>query len=176
MAKSSQISTTNQQTPNNTSTSKATTPKTMKSIPYTLACRTHTIITDKNLKKTRFKELNTTLNQSGYPKTLINKGFELAENITTKRIKEPKKHKNEKPLTYIATDNKNNPELFTEIIKNLEELLNNDKIKEILDTTKSLKARDNPKIIKEHSPLLHLEKTQHKELPNAIINEVKYVI
>ena len=35
---------------------------------------------------------------------------------------------NEKPLAYVATCNKNNPELFTEIIKNLE-LKNNDKIK-----------------------------------------------
>ena len=31
----------------------------------------------------------------------------------------------------------------------------------------SLKAKDNPKILKEYSPLLHLEKTQHKELSNA---------
>ena len=32
----------------------------IKSIPYTLACRGHTIITDKNLKKTCLKELLTT--------------------------------------------------------------------------------------------------------------------
>ena len=46
-----------------------------------------------------------------------------------------KKYNNKKPLAYIATYNKNNPELFTEIIKNLEKLKNNDKIKEILHTT-----------------------------------------
>ena len=52
LAKSSQISTTNQQIPNNTSTSKAAISKNcIKSIPYTLARRIHTIITDKNLKK-----------------------------------------------------------------------------------------------------------------------------
>ena len=33
----------------------------IKSIPYKLAHRIHTIITDKNLKKTRLKELHTTL-------------------------------------------------------------------------------------------------------------------
>ena len=64
MAKSSLISTTNLQTPN-------------KSIPYTLQCRIHAIIMDKNLRKTRLKELHTTLNQRGYTRTLINKGFEL---------------------------------------------------------------------------------------------------
>ena len=41
----------NRQTPSNISTSEATTPKTIKSIPYMPACRIHTIITDKNLKK-----------------------------------------------------------------------------------------------------------------------------
>ena len=50
----------------------------IKSIPYTLARRIHTIITDKNLK-TRLKELHTTLYQRGYPTTLIHKGLELAE-------------------------------------------------------------------------------------------------
>ena len=32
---------------------------------------------------------------------------------------------------------------------------------------KSLKARDEPKILKEYSPLLHSEKKQHQQLPNA---------
>ena len=90
-----------------------------------------------------------------------------------RELRNPKKHNNEKPLAYVATYNKNDPELFTEIMKNLEELKNNDKIKEI---QKSLKARDNPKILKEYSPLLHSEKTQYKESTNAIINYAKYDI
>ena len=69
MAKSSQISTTNQQYHHFESHH----PKNcIKSIPYTLARRIHTVITDKNLKKTRLKELPTTLNQR-VPTTLINK-------------------------------------------------------------------------------------------------------
>ena len=38
----------------------------IKSIPYTLARRIHTIIADKNLTKTHLKELHTTLNQRRY--------------------------------------------------------------------------------------------------------------
>ena len=60
-------------------------------------------------------------------------------------------------------------------MKNLE-LKNEDKIKEILDTTKIIKSQRQQKILKEYSPLLHLEKTQHKELPNVIINDTKYVV
>ena len=42
---------------------------------HPLAHRIYTIITDKNFKKkTRLKELHTTLHQRGYPTTQINKG------------------------------------------------------------------------------------------------------
>ena len=50
------------------------------------------------------------------------------------------------------------------------------KSKKYLTQQKSLKAIDNPKILKEYSPLLHSEKTQHRGLPNAIIVDVKYMI
>ena len=41
-------------------------------------------------------------------------------------------------MAYMATYNKINPEIFTEIIKNLK-LKNNNRIKNILDTTKVIK-------------------------------------
>ena len=81
----------------------------------------------------------------------------ITNKIPSKELQNPKKHNNEKPLAYITTYNKNNPEPFTEMMKNLE-LKNNDKIKEILDTTK---VRDSPKILKEYSPLLHSGISQH---------------
>ena len=61
-------------------------------------------------------------------------------------------------------------------MKNLKELENKDEIKEILVTTETSKRQRQPKNIKEYSPLLHSEKAQHEELPNAIINDAKYVI
>ena len=79
---------------------------------------------------------------------LINKWLESAEKIPPKELRNPKKHNNEKPLAYAATYNKNNPELFTEIMKNLEELKNKDKIKEMLDMTKIIKSQRQPKNLK----------------------------
>ena len=64
--------------------------------------------------------LHTTLHQRGYPTTLIHKELEFTEKIPQRELRNLKKHK--KPLSYIATYNKNNPKLFTEIMKNLEEL------------------------------------------------------
>ena len=74
---------------------------------------------------------------------------------------------NEKPQAYVATYNKNNPELFSEIMKNLEESENKDKIKEILDTTKMIKSQRQPKNQKRILTSSTFRKTQHKELPNA---------
>ena len=48
----------------------------VKSIPYSLASRICTIVTNKNLRKTCLKELHTILNQRGYQTTPINKRFE----------------------------------------------------------------------------------------------------
>ena len=62
-----------------------------------------------------------------------------------RELRNPKNHNNEKPLAYVATYNKNNPELFTEIMKNLEELKNKHKIK---DTTKIIKSQRQPKNLK----------------------------
>ena len=41
---------------------------------------------------------------------------------------------------------------------------------------KLLKARDNPKIFKKYSPLLHLGNAQHMESQNARIKDVEYAI
>ena len=88
------------------------------------------------------------LQQRGYPTTLINKGLELVEKIPQRDLRNPKKHNSEKPLAYVTTYNKNNPELFTETMKNLEEHKNKDKIKEILDTTKIIKSQKQTKNLK----------------------------
>ena len=123
-----------------------------------------------------FKELQTTLNQRRYMTTLINKGLDL-EKIPQGELRNPKKHNNEKPLTYVATYNKIYPELFTEIMKNLEELKNKDKIKEILDTTKIIKSQRQPKNLKRIlTSSTFGENTTLKDLSNAKINDVKYVI
>ena len=74
--------------------------------------------------------------------------MELAEKIPQRELRNLKKHNNKKPPAYIATYNKTKPELFAEIMKNLGELKNKDKIKEILDTTKIIKSQRQPKNLK----------------------------
>ena len=61
----------------------------------------------------------------------------------------PKKKQNEKPLVYAATYKiKDNPELFTEIIKNLKELKSKEKIQRNTRHNKSCWKAVKPKIFK----------------------------
>ena len=71
----------------------------------------------------------------------------ISRKILQRELRNMKKHNNEKPLAQFATYNKNNPELFREIMKNLEELKNKDKIKEILDIANISKSQRQPKNI-----------------------------
>ena len=61
--------------------------------------------------------------------------------IPLKNLRTPEKHSNEQPLAYASTYNENNPELYTERAKNLEQLNNNDTIKNILGQTKIMKSK-----------------------------------
>ena len=75
-------------------------------------------------EKTRLNELHTTVHQT----TTLNKGLVLAEKYHQKNHETQESTTTRKPQAYFAAYNKNNPELFTEITKNLEKLKNNDKI------------------------------------------------
>ena len=114
----------------------------IKSIPYTLGRRIDSMNTDKNLRKTRLKELHTILHQRGYPTTLINNGFVLAEKIPHKELRNPKKQKQrETPcIRRKLQQNKNYSELFREIIKKIQ--------KNLKTMTKSKKYKIYTKTIK----------------------------
>ena len=59
----------------------------------------------------------------------MNKGFGISRNNTFKRINETEKIQQRKTLAYVAIYNKNNPELYTEMIQNLKEIENKNKIR-----------------------------------------------
>ena len=71
-----------------------------------------------------------------YLATQINKRFELAEKISLEELWTHQKYINAQPLEYLSIYNKNNPQLFIEISNNLDQLKNNDRIKNISVPTK----------------------------------------
>ena len=88
----------------------------MKSTLYTIVRSICTIVTIKNLRKTRLKDSHTTLSQTVYAIALINKGFEVAEKMPLKTSK-PQKRSNEEPLANVSNWSKKPSELFSEIRK-----------------------------------------------------------
>ena len=89
----------------------------------------------------------------GYPATLINMGLELAKKKNIRRTMNSRKHIYEQPLTYVK---ENNPDLFTERSKNLDHLKNNDRVKNILDTTKIIISKQQTKKLYKNTPILFI--------------------
>ena len=117
----------------------------LKSIPYTLARRICTIVNDPILKKTRLEELHQTLLERKYPASIIREGIRKAENIPLSELRKPKVKKEDYPLTFVSTFNKNNPEIFPEIRKNLQHLENNETFKRIFENTELINRKRQPK-------------------------------
>ena len=122
---------------------------TIKSIPYILARRICTIVSDTNLREIRLHELSQTLKQRGYPTTIIEKGIDLANQIPISELRNPSKKEKDFPLAYVSTHNIANPELFQEIMRNMDQLHNNERLKKLLENTKIIKSKRQPKNLKQ---------------------------
>lgn len=119
--------------------------KCLQSIPYTLARRICTIVSDNNVKMIRLKELHATLLQRGYPYKLINQGFKLALEIPIQQLRDTKKKNKDNPIAFVCTYNKCNPNIFPIIKQNLDLLKDN----EILKTTRIIKSNRQPRNLKQ---------------------------
>ena len=118
-------------------------------LPYSLARRICTIISDNNLRHERLNELKEALINRGFPQPLIENGVKraLSCNIEDLRSSKPKQPAQE-CITFVTTHNPNNPELFPKIINNLDILQQDDKFSKILRNTKIIKSKRQPPNLK----------------------------
>ena len=112
-----------------------------------LARRICTIVSDKKLLNTRLEELYTTLQQRGYPISLIRTGIDLALKIPLSELRNPTPKNTSDPIAYVSTFNVNNPEIFQEIQRNLPQLNNNERLHKLLNTSKIIKSKRQPKSV-----------------------------
>jgi len=122
---------------------------TKRSIPYNLARRICTIVSNDEIKKQRLEELKTSLIKRNYPISTIEKGIEMASKIPRDELLKPNtNNKNENIIAYVSTHNPKNTEAFN-IIKQNENLLKSDPTMEtILNENKMIKSKRQPPNLK----------------------------
>ena len=119
-------------------------------IPFNLARRICTIVSEINIRDYRLEELKQILINRHYPIKLIEDGIRRASQIDIKTLRKVQyKNKNAtKTLPYISIFNPRNKEAFNTITQNLPHLHKDPKLKEILNTHKIIRGHKQPKSLK----------------------------
>ena len=111
------------------------------SIPYNLARRVCTIVSNPDKKAQRLKELSESLTKRNYPKQVIDDGMRKARQMSRTELLKPKEKHAEDIIPYVSTFNPRNPELFTTIRQNLPILYADETMSDALQNTKFIKSK-----------------------------------
>ena len=110
-------------------------------IPYNLARRLCTIISDAEILDTRLKELQVLLLQRHYPSKLILNGITKALSLDRKELLTVKTQNMKNVIPYVSTHNPQNPEIYNVIRNNLPILEEDPDMKKILDNSQVIKPK-----------------------------------
>ena len=121
---------------------------TKTSIPYNLARRICTIVSDQDTQQRRLSELRISLQKRNYPNTVITEGFKKATSIPRNLLLTKREKKAEDKLPYVSTYNPNNTEMFGILKSNVHILTNDLTMREALSTSKIIKSKRQPPNLK----------------------------
>lgn len=121
---------------------------TKRSIPYNLARRICTIVSDKNVRDIRLQELTISLISRGYPKQLIQSGIQKALMIPRSQLLITKPRQDVDIITYVSTHNPKNPEIFGVMKNNLPILENDTIMRNALKDINFIKSKRQPPNLK----------------------------
>ena len=119
------------------------------SIPYNLARRLRTIISEQNTLEIRLNELKSILLTQKYPKKLIQNGIDRAMQLDQKTLRNVTEKTSESVITYVSTHNPKNPEIFSVINFNLPILQEDPKMNKVLSNFKLIKSKRQPNNLKQ---------------------------
>lgn len=121
---------------------------TIRNIPYNLARRICTIVSNTTTRDARLKELKFHLKQRRYPEKLIDFGIEKARRQNQVELREPKVHTDDKIIPLVTTYNPRNPRAFNIIKNNIPILEQDHKMKKVLETSPIINSQRQPKTLK----------------------------
>ena len=145
---------------------------TKNNIPYTLVRRICTIIVEENLKEKRLQERIIFLRKQNYPEGLIHKGIEKARKIDITQLRSPKEEKHDhKILPIVITNNPNNLQIIGKVKEYYNFLRSSRKMRAIMDETKLVVSRRQPKNLKQHLTKARFSSTSSKATTVTKSNE-----
>ena len=121
---------------------------TKTSIPYNLARRICTIVSDQDTQQRRLSELRISLQKRNFPDTIITEGFKKATSLPRNLLLTTREKKAEDILPYVSTYNPNNTEMFGILKSNVHILTNDQTMREALSTSKIIKSEWQPPNLK----------------------------
>ena len=113
-------------------------------IPYNLARRLRTIISEEHVVQTRMQELKSFLIKQKYPLQIIEHGINRAMSLDKDVLRTVKEKSEEKIIPYVSTHNPQDPEMFKVILDNVPILKEDDKMRNILTKYKLIKSKRQP--------------------------------
>ena len=121
---------------------------TKNNIPYNLARRICTIVSNTQTRDQRLDELRSILRKRRYPNTLIDTGIQKAKQMSTQELRRVRSKNEERVIPYVSTFNPKNAEMFQYIYQNLPILNSDEKMKQILAENTIIKSKRQPKSLK----------------------------
>ena len=117
-------------------------------IPYNLARRLRTIISEEQVLEIRMKELRSFLVKQKYPENIINMRIDRAMNLDRTLLRQVSQKTEEPVIIYVSTHNPRNPEIFNVIKSNLPILQEDPKMNNILSNFTIFKSKRQPNSLK----------------------------
>ena len=123
---------------------------TKNNVPYCLARRICTIVTDGNLRKKRLQELKVALKNRNYPTGVIEKGISMASQLDIKTLRTPKTQNNDQNIIpYVSTYSPNAPHMYSHIMGGIHILRGSNRMQEVLNSSSFIKSnRQGPNLKK----------------------------
>ena len=120
-----------------------------RNIPFCLARRLCTIVSDMDTRNLRLEELRVYLKKQNYPISLINAGIEKAKAIPISKLRTTvRRERNENVIPFVSTHNPHNPNIFGVIKASLPILHGTEQLKTLYPEQIMLKSKRQPKNLK----------------------------
>ena len=142
---------------------------TKNNIPYNLARRICSIVSENTNREKRLCELEIFLLQRGYPINVIKNGIEKAKTVPLHELRQEQNTTGStQVIPYISTFNPKNPEIYSLIHNNISILSNDQRMKRVITENQFIKSKRQSKNLKKILTRAKFDETVSNDTPSVI--------